>query len=262
MMIERSLDNFRKDQVKVSKSAEEEVNVYLKKLNALYADAFEQLRIQRAAIDEINSIKPSKSPPIYDSLDQFKRLYNESLEFVVNLPSSSAKHMRNLKPTWLQQPLEPTTEKSIEPFSKRIDRLDKALRKQWDAVVDATHEGSNTADRKVREILSDINNVQEKIQKNAKLLSEISKSKIKSTLSKKEVQEERIALDRQLKKLESDSRAWMDEKIIQLDIALRSLQDKLTSSRDVYEELLTKKKSSFYYRYIPQQRLYNIIYIY
>jgi len=41
----------------------------------------------------------------------------------------------------------------------------------------------------------------------------------------------------------------MDEKIIQLDIALRSLQDKLSSSRDIYEELLMKKKSSYYYRW-------------
>ena len=54
-------------------------------------------------------------------------------------------------------------------------------------------------------------------------------------------------VESQLRKLEHDGSLWVAERFKQLDLAVRTLQDKLQASESVYDELMGKKKAAVHY---------------
>ena len=65
-----------------------------------------------------------------------------------------------------------------------------------------------------------------------------------------------------LKKLERDGIAWMTERYIKLDSALKAIQEKIQVSESVYDELVGKKKAAVHYSLmndITLNRVLNLI---
>eukprot|EP01041_Mallomonas_annulata_P000572 gene572-1101_t len=258
--IELSLEKFRKHQLKITKSAEDDVKIYLESLNSLYDDALRQLRTQQAALEEFNNFNPSRSPVLDDSLDQFKRAYNESLEFVFKLPQTGANHISKYSIYWRRKSKQAhRAPNTLESFAGRIEKLDKTLQNQWDAIVEASREVTTSTDRMWRQSLSDINKIQENITSNAKALSENSRQNILQKGNIKDIKQERQALESQLKKLEKDGRVWIDERVVKLEMALKSMQERVSTSSVLYEELLAKRKGSFYYTAMNDATLNKVL---
>lgn len=84
----QSIDKYRNDQQILSNKAEHELKVYVDQLNQVYHDTIDALERQKVVIQEFDrSIVQSLQPKqIDESLDQFKKFYNESLETFLAIP--------------------------------------------------------------------------------------------------------------------------------------------------------------------------------
>jgi len=147
----------------------------------------------------------------------------------------------------------------VEPFAVRIDRLDKALQRQWDSVVSLAQEGAHTTDRLIRSVLTDITKSQENATSTARIVAEKSKRTILEALSTSDLKREKELLNEQLRRLERDGRLWMDQTVSQLEGTIKNVQEKVSSSTSLYEELVSKKRGSIYYSTMNDATLSKVL---
>jgi len=229
-------------------SAEREVNNYIEQLQSLYFDAAEQLKLQKDFLDELNKYKLNRPSIIDDSFESFRKAYNESMEYLrLNTLKNINKQMSSTFYEWDKSNVQfPSI--SEYPYGERLRQLNENLTKHWDNVVDLTKGGTSNAERKLKHFLTEMQLVRENVTTRARALTEASQIRITESLTKREVQRERYTLEEQLKRLEIDSRQWMGSRINQLESAVKSVQDKLSTSNRVYEELIARKSTGLYYR--------------
>lgn len=256
--VERSLDSFKNKQLESVKKTEDDLQDYIRNLNDLYNDALSQLEKQRVAIDELNKRKQARSPSLDESLDQFKKAYNESVDFMLKWPEVEfKKHIRKIAPSW--QHKDQSKDVDFIPFRQQMEQLDRALQSQWESVAFAATEGSRTADRLRKQLLNDFRSIQDNITISANIISDQSKTTIQKALSKREAKREKVALETQLKRLESEGKVWLDDRAAQLEAVVRNLQEKLTSSTSLYDELVSRKKSQYYYSSLTDSTLSQVL---
>jgi len=276
-----SLDAFRKAQLKAEQQARAELDMYKKRVQGLYDESLVKQRAQRDAMVELNkqvaeytTVRPRK---IDESLEQFRRLYNDSISLVLpqlqHQPiTKSDKSMGKIRGkraywSWQRGLLEHVDWESLAssnsetPFAKQIETLQSNVHEQWRHVTDAVSDVASKTESTIQYATGDLNKVQEQLAINA---ARIAKKSIKNLellpfTTKKQLKKEKRLLEEQLHKLEQEGTLWVEQRVHQLESTVKVLQDKLLASNSAYEDLLNKRRASVYYSAVNDQTLSQVL---
>ena len=283
---EKSFDNFKNDRLKLEKAAERNAQYYTKRLNILYNETMETLKSQNAALDALKKLEKS-TVVSYDSFDQFRKAYEESLQFfksntysykkvegfrwrlrkadpkIQKIPSVSFSKRwfantreKNKKFYSKQRQFYNTTKMTTEPFSTSINKLTERLQKQIDSVSQSL---SLKTEEQLRALSIDIAKFDEDINKNARAILEKSEEVIQSTFNKRVMKRENSNLQLQLNKLEKDVSKWLDNRVLQLAATVKTLQETLSDTTAIYDQLQSKRKNNIYYMTVSDDTLIKVL---
>lgn len=211
--VAESIENFRKDQLVAQSVAQKDLESYMEKFNQLYARNLVTLEKQKIAVDEMRKrMEISRPPNIDDSLEQFRKFYNESI--VVGPYEMVSKQ-------WRWNTIEKKTfdkKKTQESFFeesliKQTERLREKLQNDWINAFKGSEKRSGskrktrTIESTVRSAASDLNKLQEDLTLNARQLALSTQNAIKTTIDKKDVRRETRNLEEQLKKLNREGKS-------------------------------------------------------
>lgn len=246
--VQFSLENFRRRNVKESKESFHELNTYVQKFNDLYQEAANSVEIQKNALLELNKEIYHRSNMLDDSLEQFRKAYNETVE--------------NIAPKVFQKwpAFQKKTVNSVNHSDKRIVTISiDQLILNWNSVLQATIESSKSAEELRKQAISEFSSIQDELSHKAKVLVQRSQLSLQKQIRKSEVKRERINLENQLQHLEKEGSLWVDSKKRQIETALKAIQDKITSTNSTYETLIGKRRESIYYSYMNDVTLNKVL---
>lgn len=205
--VTESIESFRKDQLAAQSVAQKDLESYMDKFNQLYARNLATVEKQKLAVDEMRKrMEMSRPPNIDDSLEQFRRFYNESI--IVGPYEMVSKRWKwntiDKKSYSTRKPVENLFDESMV---KQTERLREKFQSEWINVFKGTtkRKGSKqknwTVESAMRSAAMDLNKLQEDLTSNARQLALSTQSSIKTTINKKDVRRETRNLEKQLKKL-------------------------------------------------------------
>ena len=227
--VTESIEKFRNDQLEAQNIAQKDLEAYMEKFNQLYAKNVAALERQKLAVEDMTKRMEIKRPPqIDDSLEQFRRFYNESMVVgpyeMVNkqwkFTFLDKKTFNKKEPRNLKDPLDTTYFE--ENLVKQTEKLYEKLQSDWNSVFktstdtkrkakgekrDRRGKKTGTIEKAMRTAALDLNKIQEELTQNAKQLAVSTQNSIMNTIDKNDVWRETRSLELQLKKLnrEGDS---------------------------------------------------------
>lgn len=214
--VTESIENFRKDQLKVETVAQKDLESYKEKINQLYESNLAALNKQKNAVDEIKKIIQLKRPPkIDDSLEQFKRFYNESIivgpyervskQWKWNiLENKTNKELKEYMVNWKERTDPELLEKNVE---LQIKFLQERFQSDWMSTfkveknMQGKEEKIGTAERATRNAAQELSKLHEYLTMNARLLALSTHKSIQTTIDKKDARRETKNLEDQLMRL-------------------------------------------------------------
>ena len=226
-------EDFKARQHNVLLEAQEKLENRLNIANSMYEKAAETLKLQRKAIDDLDAIK---APTIktYDSLEQFRREFNESL---------NALSTRYYKP----KPKKKRLFEEPKVVTENIQELTQKLQSQWQDARASISTQSEISDRKFKDLMKDFSHFQEDSNKRAKDFMDKSKTALAKAYNKQDIKQERYALGLEYEKLSKEGFSWIEARMRQLETRMKTLQESISKTTQIYEELLNKRQSGMYY---------------
>jgi hypothetical protein len=201
-----SIEHFRRDQLIAQSVAQKDLESYMEKFNLLYAKNLKSMEKQRMAVDEMRKrMEISRPPKIDDSLEQFRRFYNESM--IVGPYRLVGKSWKwNVMDKKSTKPQERIFEESM---IKQSERLIEKFQNDWIHLFRNTSnqkgfQKEGIIERAMRNAVLDLSKLQDDLTSNARLLAVSTQNSIKTTIDKEDVRRETMNLEEQLKKLSSE----------------------------------------------------------
>lgn len=205
--VAESIENFRRDQLIAQSVAQKDLESYMEKFNLLYAKNLKSMEKQKIAVDEMRKrMEISRPPKIDDSLEQFRRFYNESM--IVGPYRLVGKSWKwNVMDKKSTKPQERIFEESM---IKQSERLIEKFQNDWIHLFRNTtnqkgfQQKEGIIERAMRNAVLDLSRIQDDLTSNARLLAVSTQNSIKTTIDKEDVRRETLNLEEQLKKLSSE----------------------------------------------------------
>ena len=95
--------------------------------------------------------------------------------------------------------------------------------------------------------MKDISLFQEDTNKRAKTFMDNSKNALAKAYSKQDVKRERYALGLEYEKLSKEGLSWIEARTRRLEQRVKTLQETIYKTTQIYEELVNKRQSGMYY---------------
>ena len=231
--IDTYFEEFKAKQYDVLQEAQIKLENRLYNANNMYEKATEMLRAQRKALDDLNRVK-APTLKTYDSLDQFRREFNESL---------NAFTTKYYKP----KPKKRTSFEEPKIVTESVNELTQRLQSQWQDYRASITTQSELRDNKFKNLMKDISLFQEDTNKRAKTFMDNSKNALAKAYSKQDVKRERYALGLEYEKLSKEGLSWIEARTRRLEQRVKTLQETIYKTTQIYEELVNKRQSGMYY---------------
>lgn len=256
--IHDSFDNFMSKQSKFAIDSQRDLKNYRDILSKLYSDTVSTKRKQQEALDDLTKQSLSRPMNIDESLDSFRRVYNDSVSLFATQFKPFYKTPSYDKALHREQ--QRSQNLLIEPFTKQIDRLNHRLTHSWDSVLTIALDVTTRAEHAFQSTVEDLHGVQNNILSNAKgvLRASVANS-LTGALNRDELMREVRSLDSKLKALEKEGHHWIDHRIAQIESSIKLMQEKIATSNSAYEELLTKRRASLYYTAVSDACLSQVL---
>lgn len=225
----QQFEKFILDQRKLQTRVQQQVEELKQKAH----DEFETLRKQQTELQEAWKKSLAERPlGIDDSLDAFKRFYNESLTIG---PYKASTNLLPPQTKWrlptfrFQNPFEGQlitgrfgrVREKDTPFSETIDQ-------SLDSARLSLQQGADSVDRAVRATVDDLAKWQDDVMSNAKRLATSSQAAFQSTpKDRRAIRVESLTLETRLQQLNREGAVWADEQAKRLGAIIASTQEKL-----------------------------------
>lgn len=193
-----------------------------------------------------------------ESLDQFKKFYNETLENVlIKFPSTTKDQSKPfISPDFLLNLM-----RKKESYDLL---LQQNLVQNWELILRMTLDNSKLAESNSKSALMEFTKFQEDLALKAKNIASQTQASLTKQLIKSGVRNEREQVNERLKRLESEitsSRVW---KILELqkqqaELLLNNLKDRIQITNSTYDELISKRKVIMYNNYMNDVTLNKIL---
>lgn len=225
----------------------------LDRLDALYAEIVLTKQRQEDALSELTRRGREARPrSIDESLESFRKAYNESMSFLGSGGDGSIAPRLFLKRRSTRQ--SPSAAAEGESFSRQMEVLTGRVRSTWES---ARHPRLS-----LQSTLDDLKAVQLNLLDSAKALlnNTVSASALGSTTQTwRDLVRERKSLDKNLRKLEREGYWWIEQRVTQIESTIRLVQEKIATTNSAYEELLTKRRASLYYTALSDSCLLQVL---
>jgi hypothetical protein len=247
--VESSFEDFAREQLDFIESARNALRSRLDIADTLYNASLSALETQQRAIEELNNhISPRQRN--YESLEQFRREFNTSLsafkfpEMPAVLKKQLTKGQREMRTTF--------SSTSITDLTKSLEVQQNLLRGELSSRYD-------WGDRLFKEVMADIGSFQEETNKKAKAFLNESVESLLQTMNKRDMKKQQQELTRKYEELAADGSAWVERNLRNLETGVKRLQDTLSNTNLLYEELMNKRKNSFYYSSLNDHLLNRVL---
>lgn len=238
----QSIDAFRNGQLRRSIILQQELDEYRSKFDKLYNNITVALQSQKDYLQELNNvvIRPKQ---IDQSLEDFRRFYNETLyqAFLSGGPSVKVSLRINVTDT----------------INAQIDVLNKQMKKNWDSLIKSSQESRNAAEEVVRDTFKEFAHFQEAIVE--KFEDSAVELFSNSGVTKADLRARRKLLDAHIKRLEKEGSLWIENRFRDLEMSLKSLQERAKNSETIYEELINKRRSNLHYTVMNDMTLNKVL---
>eukprot|EP01031_Cornospumella_fuschlensis_P032160 gene32160-38900_t len=232
--------------MKLLEDTKREINSYIQKVNQTYGDTLHQMRKHTLSAQELNFkyILPKYADR---SLEDFKRLYNESF-----FQSIATKYLPS-----------PSSHTSLlpAPIAFKDTYTYKTLLKQpWNQLVDSSRKSLKETEKLLKSTVKELQLLQDDLTLRAMRLEDNTISTIfPNSTTKEDLRNAREALERQLRKLETESAHWLDEKVHALNATLFKLQEKMHSTESLLDEMVGKKRATLHYTIMNDVTLKKVL---
>lgn len=268
-------EKFTKSQLAKTNNAAKDFGVYLTKFNIIYNDTMTSLNQQRLRIQELELELGTRPKQIDESLERFRKFYDDSLSKMGQSFYSSNSHVtKPLFPPLITENFEypfrfrfswhpPFGKDDIafepfESFSYQIELLRNRLVFEWHSLTHNVLEPLQ-ADKVMKSVLLELQTYQTDIFQRANMVLQQSQKSLKNTVTKQELLQEKIKLDLKLKNLERSMNLWIESKIEILEMNLKAIQDKLNTTNLLYEELVNRRQSEVQYSHMNDVTLRKVL---
>ena len=197
--INKSYITFTKSQTKTSTNTINDINKYIRNFNMIYNETKTSLQKQLNIIQELDLINNNREP-IYESLDKFKKFYDQNIiNTTTTLSTTLSKNILNSK---ILNDFE--IKKS---FNNTINDIFKSLQNEWTGI---TQQITYNNIQYIQSLLSDFNNIQTDIIYKAGLFYNQSQNSIitSTNMSKKQLLIEKYVLDSKFQQLDETLNNW------------------------------------------------------
>ena len=197
--INKSYITFTKSQTKTSTNTINDINKYIRNFNMIYNETKTSLQKQLNIIQELDLINNNREP-IYESLDKFKKFYDQNIiNTTTTLSTTLSKNILNSK---IINDFE--IKKS---FNNTINDIFKSLQNEWTGI---TQQITYNNIQYIQSLLSDFNNIQTDIIYKAGLFYNQSQNSIitSTNMSKKQLLIEKYVLDSKFQQLDETLNNW------------------------------------------------------
>ena len=267
-VVSQSFEVFLTSQRAFGASSKGTLERYMTTLDRLYDEIVQTRSKQQAALDELTKQSYIRPRSIDESLESFKRVYNESLALLPHtLPSATAARSKKKQPSLLQSP-----QSERDSFASQIDSMTRALTTSWDGVLGAASGLTERTGEAVQTTLEDLHGLQGNLLSrarnifNASLASALSSSSSSSSSSttaafptRQAFDRERSALEQRFRDLEREGQSWVQQRAGQLESSIKLIREGFASSTLAYEELVSKRKASMYYTALSDSCLAQVL---
>lgn len=226
-MIENSFNELLLQQMNTIELAQLEINNQIETVNKIYKSAINSLEKQR------EDIKNMKLPEIkiYDSLEQFRNEFNSKNEIALPQIFSNSK---------LPSEFWSSSQFSIKDFNAN-------LLNQWESLVDTISKPNIFNEDSINKFKSDFTNFQIASNLKAKELMDESIRKVAENINKNAMQQEGRVLKLRYQNFTSESVSMANSYLKTLESKLKNLQDNISKSNLIYEELMNKRRNNVLY---------------
>lgn len=251
--ISRAIEIFRYDQKELTNEVQQELDAYFHKINQIYNETMASFRKKEAAIQHLNDQNQLRPSKIDESLEEFQRLYNQSMVNTFAFMYPSNKTLSSSKQRKSKGRL------SLEPFSSQADNLHEKLSETWLGLVKQATDGSHTAKDKVHRVMADFHLFQEELYQGVRVIEQNISATLPDASSKQEIRINRQSFEEQMSSLRAERKRWIKDQTIHMEHALKTLQDTIKSADTMYDELMGKKKASMGYTLLTDETLNNAL---
>jgi hypothetical protein len=140
-----------------------------------------------------------------------------------------------------------------------MESLTLNIKQQVESMLQLTSKQRQGAEEIFKNLFEDVQKFQEDTTSVAKGLAEKSRAAMENAINKNDLRRELKALQVGFKHLEAEGSVWLDERLQGLESSIKSLQEKLNITTNLYDELLNKKKSSLYYSMMNDRALNQVL---
>ena len=288
----RSYEGFLSRQAAATFDARRELERYTTQLERLYAETMQTQRRQQTSLAELTQQSRGLQRPrgLDESLDAFRRAYNESLESLMAPLQPREKTTYGMRLHALIQQrgagiagrgvatkatpglgLQQTWQTLVidEPFAKQIESMRRDLTRSWDSLLSHTSSVQTQAEQAMATTLDDLQrdllSLQTRIVSSARDFLTATSSTLlvdphlAMSYTSRDALRDKARLEERFRELDREGKAWVETQAQLMQTRIRLMQDKIQQSNRVYEELLTKRKASMYYTALNDATLNQVL---
>lgn len=247
--VEDSFEEFTREQNLFIDNAKNRLSLRFDFADGLYNASISALETQKKNLDELNKLVGPKQIT-YDSLDQFRKEFNNSLS-ALKFPEM---------PTVLKKRLSKGHRKMKKALSfTTISDLTKDLEAQQNLLRDQLRSRYNLGDKMLQDLMSDISKFQDESNKKAKTFLNESLETVLQTMNKRDLMKQQRELTMKYKALKTEFLTEVEKNLKVLENGVKSLQETLSNTNILYEELMNKRKNSVYYASLNDYLLNRVL---
>eukprot|EP01038_Epipyxis_sp_PR26KG_P007887 gene7887-10703_t len=235
--IMKTVDVYFQEQNNIKIDTQSELSKYVKKFSQLYNETLQSIKYQQEAMQEINRgyIRPKR---IDESLDDFRKLYNESLfPSFIKKSSLQINTFSKAKDEWF------ISDWFLSSLFNSNIKNKNTLSTSWSLLIQVTSDGVKNAEKVVSNTMNELIQFQKELSDTVQLVKKESEELFPLALNKNDIRIGRNIFENQIKKIEYDSSKWIDDRLAQLESTLKLLQEKVNATDSMYEELIGKRKA-------------------
>jgi hypothetical protein len=243
-MLRGSLERFQLEQNAKSKESRKQLESHMWQMTTIYNETMSALLKQRNLMDEIEKLDVHRPRMVDESLEHFRKWYDESLAPVMNTTSLLVANKRYKNDRYS---FKAATAYDWLPHVD-LTLLNKSLQHSLDIVVKTAYESSMLIEHGVVQAIRELSHLQDdRILKDALQRLKQSQVAVQKTLDKSDFLRERKVFEERLAAFEHSRAVWVEGRLKPLEASVKHLQEKLVLSNSIYSDLVAKKRVSVEY---------------
>lgn len=236
-----AVENFRHKKTNQKPIKKNQLDFYVEKYYKLYNDTLNEYTQRK---QQLKNVQLYERPNAIDnSLEDFKKFYNASIFNQLQIKAPAPKSVK--------------IKIDEDSFTKQLEQLQLSISANWESILTSTKASAIKAEEVVKNAMVEFEKINSEINVNSNLLED---SILHFPgLSKEELKAQAQRIEEQIAKVDRKGSEWIEDRIKTLDLAFKSLQEKVKKVDAMYDQLVGKRQAGVYYTYMNDKTLKRVL---